>query len=213
MSELLAWFGEHLNYWTITLLMTLESTVVPVPSELVVAPAAYKAADSGELNVILIVLFATIGADLGATINYIAARFLGRPIVYAFANSHIGHLFLLNEAKIRKTEDYFNEHGAIGTLIGRLVPGIRHLISIPAGLAKMNFSQFLFYTTLGAGLWNIILATIGYQLQSVIPADELMTKVKEYSHELGLAMIALFLVFIAYLVIKEKMKSRNSQKG
>ena len=204
MSSLIAWFVDHLNYWTITLLMTLESTVVPVPSELVVAPAAYKAADDGELNVILIVLFATIGANIGATINYIVARFLGRPIIYSFANSHLGHLCLLNDKKIQKTEDYFNEHGAVGTLIGRLVPGIRHLISLPAGLARMPYLRFLLYTTIGAGVWNIILAVIGYRLQSYIPEDELLETVEKYSHEIGLGMVALFIGLIAYLIFKSR---------
>ena len=204
MSSLIAWFGDHLNYWTITLLMTLESTVVPVPSELVVAPAAYKAADDGELNVILIVLFATIGANIGATINYIVVRFLGRPIIYSFANSHLGHLCLLHDKKIQKTEDYFNEHGAVGTLIGRLVPGIRHLISLPAGLARMPYLRFLLYTTIGAGVWNIILAVIGYRLQSYIPEDELLETVEKYSHEIGLGMVALFIGLIAYLIFKSR---------
>lgn len=208
MSSLIAWFGDHLNYWTITLLMTLESTVVPVPSEFVVAPAAYKAADDGELNVILIVLFATIGANIGATINYIVARFLGRPIIYSFANSHLGHLCLLNDKKIQKTEDYFNEHGAVGTLIGRLVPGIRHLISLPAGLARMPYLRFLLYTTIGAGVWNIILAVIGYRLQSYIPEDELLETVEKYSHEIGLGMVALFIGLIAYLIYKSRNKKQ-----
>lgn len=208
MSSLIAWFGEHLNYWTITLLMTLESTVVPVPSEFVVAPAAYKAADDGELNVILIVLFATIGANIGATINYIVARFLGRPIIYSFANSHLGHLCLLNDKKIQKTEDYFNEHGAVGTLIGRLVPGIRHLISLPAGLARMPYFRFLLYTTLGAGAWNIILAVIGYRLQKHIPEDQLLNTVEKYSHEIGIGMIALFVGLIAYLIYKSRNKKQ-----
>ncbi|MCR5780181.1 MAG: DedA family protein [Bacteroidaceae bacterium] len=203
MSSFIAWCMEHLNYWTITFLMTLESTVIPIPSELVVPPAAYRAAaDSSDINVILVVLCATIGANLGALINYTAARYLGRPIIYAFANSTFGHMCLLNEEKVKKTEAYFNDHGAVGTLIGRLVPGIRHLISIPAGLAKMKLSHFIFYTTLGAGLWNIILAAIGYGLQSVVPEDQLMDKVSEYSHELGIGMIVLFLGLVAYLVYK-----------
>lgn len=208
MSSLISWFFNHINYWVITFLMTLESTVVPVPSELVVAPAAYKAAEDGELSVFLIILFATIGADLGATINYVVARYLGRPVVYAFANSRLGRLCLLNDKKIQKTEDYFNEHGAVGTLIGRLVPGIRHLISIPAGLAQMNYSRFLLYTTIGAGVWNIILAALGYYMQSVLPQDQMLTAVEQYSHEIGLAMLGLFLLFIVYLVYKEQRKKK-----
>lgn len=203
MSAFIAWCFDHLNYWTITFLMTLESTVFPIPSELVVPPAAYRAAtDGSDLNVILIIICATLGANIGAMINYVAARYLGRPIIYAFANSTVGHMFLLNEEKIKKTEQYFNDHGAAGTLIGRLVPGIRHLISIPAGLAKMQLSRFVLYTSLGAGLWNIILAAIGYGLQSVVPENELMERVNEYSHELGIAMIVLFLGLIAFLVYK-----------
>ena len=208
MSSLISWFFNHINYWVITLLMTLESTVVPVPSELVVAPAAYKAAEDGELSVFLIILFATIGADLGATINYVVARYLGRPVIYAFANSRLGRLCLLNDKKIQKTEDFFNEHGAVGTLIGRLVPGIRHLISIPAGLAQMNYSRFLLYTTIGAGVWNIILAALGYYMQSVLPQDQMLTAVEQYSHEIGLAMLGLFLLFIVYLVYKEQRKKK-----
>ena len=208
LSSFITWCIEHLNYWTITFLMTLESTVIPIPSELVVPPAAYRAAAEGsELNVILVVLCATLGANLGALINYTAARYLGRPIIYAFANSTFGHMCLLNEQKVQKTEQYFNDHGAAGTLIGRLVPGIRHLISIPAGLAKMRLSHFILYTTIGAGLWNIILAAIGYSLQSVVPEDQLMDKVNEYSHELGIAMILLFLGLIAFLVYKGMKKS------
>lgn len=208
LSSFITWCIEHLNYWTITFLMTLESTVIPIPSELVVPPAAYRAAAEGsDLNVILVALCATIGANLGALINYTAARYLGRPIIYAFANSTFGHMCLLNEQKVQKTEKYFNDHGAAGTLIGRLVPGIRHLISIPAGLAKMRLSHFILYTTIGAGLWNIILAAIGYSLQSVVPEDQLMDKVNEYSHELGIAMILLFLGLIAFLVYKGMKKS------
>ncbi|MBR1665659.1 MAG: DedA family protein [Bacteroidaceae bacterium] len=208
LSSFITWCIEHLNYWTITFLMTLESTVIPIPSELVVPPAAYRAAaDGSDLNIILVVLCATLGANLGALINYTAARYLGRPIIYAFANSTFGHMCLLNEQKVQKTEKYFNDHGAAGTLIGRLVPGIRHLISIPAGLAKMRLSHFILYTTIGAGLWNIILAAIGYSLQSVVPEDQLMDKVNEYSHELGIAMILLFLGLIAFLVYKGMKKS------
>ena len=203
----ISWCLAHLNYYTIWFLMLLESTVIPIPSELVVAPAAYRAAgDSDDLNFLLIVLFATLGADVGASINYLAGRYLGRPAIYAFANSTLGKLCLLNEEKVRKSEQYFTDHGASATLIGRLVPGIRHLISIPAGMARMKYGRFLLYTTIGAGVWHIILAAIGYSLASVVPEDQLEATVSRYSHELGYAMLALFALFIAYLVIKAKRK-------
>lgn len=207
MSSFISWCFDHLNYWTITFLMTLESTVIPIPSELVVPPAAYRAAaDGSDLNVVLVVLCATLGANIGALINYTAARYLGRPIVYAFANSTFGHLCLLNEQKVQHTEKYFTDHGAVATLIGRLVPGIRHLISIPAGLAKMRLSHFILYTTIGAGLWNIILAAMGYALRAVIPEDQLLDTVTRYSHQFGYAMIVLALVVVAYLIYKARKK-------
>lgn len=141
---------SQLDYGTIFLLMLLESTVFPVPSELVVTPAAYHAA-GGNLNMWLVILFATLGADCGATINYLAGWYLGRPVIYRFANSRWGHACLLNQEKVEKSERYFDRHGMVATITGRLLPGIRHLISIPAGLAKMSYWRFLFYTTLGAG--------------------------------------------------------------
>ena len=196
------WCLDHLNYWTITLLMTIESSFIPFPSEIVVPPAAYKAAAGGELNVYLVVLFATLGADIGALINYYLAKIIGRPLVYKFANSRFGHMCLIDEAKVEKAEKYFDERGAISTFIGRLIPAVRQLISIPAGLAKMKLSTFLLFTTLGAGLWNTILAAIGYYLESVVPEEQLMGKVTEYSHELGYVFIAIGVVIVAILVYK-----------
>ena len=161
------WCLDHLNYWTITLLMTIESSFIPFPSEVVIPPAAYKAAVNDELNIYLVILFATIGANIGALINYFLAKWLGRPIVYKFANSRFGHMCLIDEAKVRNAETYFDKHGALSTFIGRLIPAVRQLISIPAGLARMKLTTFLLYTTLGAGLWNAILAIIGYHLSKV----------------------------------------------
>ena len=132
------WCLDHLNYWTITLLMTIESSFIPFPSEVVVPPAAYKAASGNGLNVYLVVLFATIGANIGALINYYLAKWIGRPLVYRFANSRFGHMCLIDEAKIQHAEKYFDDHGAMSTFIGRLIPAVRQLISIPAGLAKMK---------------------------------------------------------------------------
>lgn len=125
------WCLDHLNYWTITLLMAIESSFIPFPSEVVVPPAAYRAAANQELNVYLVVLFATIGANIGALINYYIAKIVGRPLVYKFANSRFGHMCLIDEAKVEKAEKYFDDHGAISTFIGRLIPAIRQLISIP----------------------------------------------------------------------------------
>ena len=195
------WCLNHLNYWTITLLMTIESSFIPFPSEVVVPPAAYKAA-AGELNIYLVVLFATIGANIGALINYFLAKWLGRPIIYKFANSRIGHMCLIDEAKVKHAEEYFNKHGALSTFIGRLIPAVRQLISIPAGLARMKMSTFLLYTTLGAGAWNMILAFIGHYLYSIVPEEQLLAKVTEYSHEIGYCFIAIGAFIILFLIYK-----------
>lgn len=199
------WCLDNLNYWTITILMIIESSFIPFPSEVVVPPAAYKAASgNNDLNVYLVVLFATIGANIGALINYYLAYFVGRPIVYKFANSRFGHMCLIDEDKVKHAEAYFDKHGALSTFIGRLIPAVRQLISIPAGLAKMKLSTFLLYTTLGAGIWNAILAAIGYMLESVVPEDQLLEKVSQYSHEIGYIFIAIGAFIISYLIYKGK---------
>lgn len=199
----IAWCLEHLNYWVITLLMAIESSFIPFPSEVVVPPAAYLAAhgDNG-LNVFLVVVCATVGALIGALINYTLALYLGRPIVYRFANSRLGHICLIDQEKVEMAEQYFDRHGAIGTFVGRLVPAVRQLISIPAGLARMGLGRFLLYTAMGASLWNSILAAIGYYLASVVPYDELDQKVAEYAVYLKIAMLLLGVAVVAYLVYK-----------
>ncbi len=198
----IAWCLKHLNYWVICLLMTIESSFIPFPSEVVVPPAAYMAAANGEQNVFLIVIAATLGAVIGAIINYGLALYLGRPIVYKFANSRLGHMCLIDQEKVELAEQYFQKHGAIGTFVGRLVPAVRQLISIPAGLAKMNFGKFVGYTALGAGVWNSILATIGYYLASVVPYDKLDSAVAEYAGYLKIAMITLGAGVVLYLIFK-----------
>ena len=199
---------DNLNYGTVTFLMMLESTVIPVPSELVVSPAAYHAA-GGNLNVFLVILFATIGADLGATINYIGGYYLGRPIIYKFANSRWGHLCLLNQEKVEKSEKYFYNHGMAATITGRLIPGIRHLISIPAGIAKMSYWKFLLYTTIGAGVWNCILAALGWYLHSIVPADQLESKLIEYGDYIKWSIIALVIIAAAFFAIRYWIKKRK----
>ncbi len=201
------WCLDNLNYWTITILMAIESSFIPFPSEVVVPPAAYKAAGSNsDLNIFLVIFFSTLGANIGALVNYYIAYFVGRPIVYKFANSRFGHMCLIDKAKVENAEHYFDKHGALSTFIGRLIPAVRQLISIPAGLAKMKLSTFLLYTTLGAGLWNSILAGIGYYLQSVVPEDKLMETVTMYSHELGYVFLAIGVLIVITLIYKARKK-------
>lgn len=202
------WCLDNLNYWTITLLMTIESSFIPFPSEVVVPPAAYKAYH-GELNIFLVVLFSTLGAEIGALINYYLAKWLGRPIVYKFAESRWGRVCLLSAKKVESAELYFQKHGAISTFIGRLVPAVRQLISIPAGLAQMKLHKFMLYTALGAGSWNIILSIIGYYVGSQLPKEEFDRVVNEWSHTIGLVFVGIFILIIAYLVYQGVRKPKQ----
>lgn len=190
--------------------MLLESTVIPVPSELVVAPAAYHSA-AGNLDIWLVILFSTLGANAGASINYLAGWLLGRPVIWRFADSKLGKLCMLSHEKIEKSEAYFNNHGMVATITGRLIPGIRHLISIPAGLAKMHYWKFLLYTTIGAGAWNCILATMGWYLHTIVPEDQLHDKILEYGEYIKLVIVALVVIAIAYFTIKWFMKRKSNK--
>lgn len=205
MESLIQFCLDHLNYWTVTLFMAIESSFIPFPSEAVVPPAAWKAAVTGEMSIVLVVLFATLGALIGAFINYYLAVWLGRPIVYKFANSRFGHMCLIDETKVQNAEKYFDKHGAVSTFIGRLVPAVRQLISIPAGLARMGLGRFVLYTSLGAGVWNAILAALGYYMASIpgMQSEEaVMNKVKEYSSEIGIVFIVLAVAIVIYLIYK-----------
>ncbi len=199
--SLFDWYMANLNYFTVALLMMIESTFLPLPSEVVVPFAAWKAAQ-GDLSVFLVVIFGTLGALCGSLINYFLARFLGRPIVYGFAESRVGKLFLLSREKVQHAEDYFIRNGKSSTFIGRLVPGVRHLISIPAGLAKMDLRSFMLYTFMGAGIWNIILAVIGYYLYGIR---------EEIFPYLGYILLALGAGFVVYLVVRERRKRSGNQ--
>ena len=206
---------NNLNYWTVFLLMFIEGSVIPAPSELIVPPAAYRAA-AGELNIFLVVLVATLGALAGSTANYFAAYYLGRPMIYRFANSRLGHLCLLNQQKIEQAEKYFYDHGVVATLTGRLLPGIRQIISIPAGLSKMKFWKFALYTTIGAGIWNCVLATLGWYLHSFVPLDQLNSKIEEYNSHIQIIVVAA-LVLVALIAglmwyFKRKKKKASISK-
>ena len=200
--QFIQWCLDHLNYWTVTLLMAIESSFIPFPSEVVVPPAAYRAASTGDLNIWLIIFFATLGAIVGALINYYLALWLGKPIVYKFANSRFGHMCLINQEKVETAEKFFNKHGVTATLIGRLVPAVRQLISVPAGLAKMNLAKFIAFTALGAGIWNAVLAGLGWFLESKVPEDQLISTVTEYSDIIGYAIVALVVFALGYIIYK-----------
>jgi membrane protein DedA with SNARE-associated domain len=201
-TKIIDWYMDNLNYFTLTVLMTIESSFIPFPSEVVVPPAAWKAAQ-GEMNIFLVVFFATLGALIGALINYYLGLSLGRLIIYKLADTRLAHFFLIDRSKIEKAEQYFVKHGKSSTLVGRLVPGIRQLISVPAGMAKMKLGSFILFTCIGAGIWNIILAIIGYFLYS---QKELLHK---YYNELSIALIVLGCLFVIYLVYNGLKKKKT----
>lgn len=197
------WYDRNMNYLTITALMTIESSFIPFPSEIVVPPAAaVSTRPNSQLNILLIILFASLGAILGALINYFISMTLGRAIIYKFADSRLGRLCLLNSDKIRRAEQYFNDHGKVSTFVGRLVPGIRQLISIPAGLARMPLLPFIGYTALGAGIWNGILAAIGYAV------GDNMELINRYSHEIGYTILAIIVAVILGYALR-RLAKRN----
>ena len=155
----------------------------------------------------MVVLVATAGAVVGALINYVIALLIGRPIVYAFANSRFGHACLIDKEKVEKAEKYFDRHGAVSTFIGRLIPAVRQLISIPAGLARMNVGVFCLFTALGALLWNAILGFLGWWLAQHVTLDELYEAVEKYNGYLtiaGLCILGFCVLYIAYSAFKTK---------
>lgn len=204
-TEIFRWVLENLDYWVVMIFMAIESSFIPFPSEVVVPPAAWKAMTDGSMSIWLVIVFATIGADLGALINYYLAKWLGRPIVYRFANSRFGHMCLIDEAAVKKAEDYFAQHGAVSTFFGRLVPAVRQLISIPAGLAQMNVGKFLLFTTLGAGIWNCVLAAIGwaiYESTDLKTPNDVYKRSTEYSHEIGYVILGISVFVVVFLIYK-----------
>lgn len=205
-AGLFLWILNNLSYWVVVVFMAIESSFIPFPSEVVVPPAAWKAMDPDSgMSFVLVILFATLGADLGALINYYLAKWLGRPVVYRFADSRLGHMCLIDRAKVEKAEQFFRDHGAASTFFGRLVPAVRQLISIPAGLAGMNVGRFLIFTTLGAGAWNTVLALIGwgiYKYTDLKTTNDVYLQAVKYSHEIGYVLLALAVVVVGILAYK-----------
>lgn len=205
-ADLFLWILDNLSYWVVALFMAIESSFIPFPSEVIVPPAAWKAMDPNSgMSFLLVIVFATVGADLGALINYYLAKWVGRPIIYRFADSRLGHMCLIDRKKVEVAEEYFRKHGAASTIFGRLVPAVRQLISIPAGLAGMHVGKFLLYTTIGAGVWNTVLATIGwgiYKYTDYKTTQDVYQQALKYSHELGYIILGLAVIVVAFLVYK-----------
>jgi len=211
-STIIAWYMAHINYLTITILMAIESTFIPLPSELVVPPAAWLAAQ-GQMSLFFVIFFSSLGCVIGAIINYTLSFYLGRQIIYGLADSKLAKLFFINKTKIEHAEQYFRNNGNTSTFIGRLIPGIRHLISIPAGLAKMNLKKFILFTFIGSGLWNIVLALLGFSIARVFPdiknAKDVATKATQYSHEISYITLGIGIVFVIYLIVKNRKRIKN----
>lgn len=210
-SEFFQWFVDHANYLFVFIFMTVESSFIPFPSEVIVPPAAYLACTNtgagSDMNIFLVVIVATLGALAGAFINYYLALWIGRPVVYRFADSRLGHACLIDRGKVEKAEKYFDEHGAVSTFVGRLIPAIRQLISIPAGISRMNVAQFALFTSLGALVWNAILAALGYWLSIHVTPAMLFEKVEEYNRYLtwaGYALGALCVIYILWNAFRNK---------
>lgn len=187
--DVVAGFG----YAGIVALMAVESSVIPLPSEVVMIPAGYLVAQ-GKMDMGLVILSGTLGSMIGASVNYFGALLIGRPFLERY-----GRYFFVKQKNLEKMDIFFERHGVISTFIGRLVPGARHLISVPAGLARMNLVLFSFYTALGAGIWCTILAFLGYY----IGGNEAL--IEQYMHEIVIALIAgAAVVIAAYLWFMKK---------
>ncbi|MEN8146937.1 MAG: DedA family protein [Campylobacterota bacterium] len=199
LAEFVQWLVQNIldmGYTGIFLLMMVESSFIPFPSEVVLIPAGYLA-QQGEMNIIAIFLAALFGSLAGAFINYFGALVIGRRLLMQF-----GKYFFISNSAMDKMETYFQKHGPISTFTGRLIPGIRQLISIPAGLSKMPLLPFTFYTALGAGIWSMVLIVLGYILGE---NEELITT---YLHQITLAILGTLAVLV-FIYIR-RLKSQNS---
>ena len=213
-DQVVAWYSAHISHASVAALMAVESSFIPFPSEVVIPPAVYVAGNPESalyvtgnyvVDVLLIVLSGTVGAMIGAIVNYGLSVWLGRLIIYRFADSRLGHLCLLSGEKLQKAEEYFRSKGNVSTFVGRFIPGIRQLISIPAGLSRMHFGAFLWYTFLGAFVWNCILALLGYV------AHGQMELIEKYSHELSVAILLLLGAVVLYFVVRKVLSARKQQ--
>ncbi len=192
-------FAQEIGYWGIVFLMTIESSFIPFPSEVVVPPAAYLAAQ-GKMNIWLVIAASVLGSLIGAIFNYVLAYYLGRPLIYRLAKTKAARFLLVKSEQIERAERFFGQYDRSSTFWGRLVPVIRQLISLPAGFVKMPFFSFVFFTFLGSALWTVILAALGY----FFGANEALWKT--YYSEISWAIIAITIIIIFYLFWRHREK-------
>ncbi|HIQ46486.1 MAG TPA: DedA family protein [Sulfurovum sp.] len=193
-NTIVSYIGD-MGYWGIFLLMFLESTFFPFPSEIIMIPAGYLAF-KGEMNIYLVILIGIAGSLGGALLNYYLARSLGRKLILKF-----GKYVFIKEKTLDKLDTFFAKHGEISTFTGRLIPGIRQLISLPAGLARMNIATFSFYTSLGAGIWVIVLVVVGY----LVGSNEAL--ISEYLKSATvIALVSVMFITIFYIVRYKRRK-------
>ncbi len=199
-------FFSSMGYPGIVFLMAIESSFIPFPSEVVIPPAAYLA-QKGEMDLFLVVISGIAGSLAGAVVNYVLARTLGRAAIYSLAEKRFARFLLITPEKVMKSEEYFIKYGNISTFIGRLIVGIRQLISIPAGLARMKMGNFLFYTTLGSSIWVIILALLGYYF------GEKQEVLERYYKEIAIVTSALFATAaVIYFYVKFRRKAASEKQ-
>lgn len=214
-QDIFSWFVEHANYWFVFVFMVIESSFIPFPSEVIVPPAVYLACNNigagAGMDPVMVVALATAGALCGAYVNYYLALWIGRPLVYRFADSKFGHACLIDRAKVEKAEAYFDKHGAVSTFVGRLIPAIRQLISIPAGLARMNLGVFTLFTTLGALVWNAVLGLLGWWLAESVPYDRLLPQIEKYNHYLTYIGLGIGLVCVL-IIVRNVLKAKKQKK-
>ena len=193
-NTIVSYIGD-MGYWGIFLLMFLESTFFPFPSEIIMIPAGYLAY-KGEMNIYIVILVGIVGSLGGALLNYYLAKSLGRKLILKY-----GKYFFIKEQTLDKLDSFFSKHGEISTFTGRLIPGIRQLISLPAGLARMNIATFSFYTSLGAGIWIVILVAVGY----LVGSNEAL--ISEYLKSATLiALVSVLFITIFYIIRYKRRK-------
>lgn len=193
------WFVESLGYLGVFIMTFIESTFIPIPAEITLIPAGYLV-QKGEMSAPLVILVSTLGTLGGALANYYIAYFFGRLL---FVNK--GKYFFLNQSKLDKIEHFFAEHGAISVFTGRFLPGVKHFISFPAGLAKMNIKLFTLYTAIGGAIWCSILIALGY----AIGENELL--IKKHLKQVNLILVIAVGILILYYLWKKNSKKKRQK--